>query len=263
MSPSAMAKSNKDQENLMNAADVMSKEVFVVNTDMTVLDAARAMLQHHISGVPVRDWQGKVVGMLTEGDLLHRVETGTQRRHAHWLELLFGPGRAAQDYTVAHAKKVGEVMTPRVISVTPETPLSEVVALMEQNHIKRVPVLAGGRLLGIVSRADLLRRLVAQSEKAVVAEPGSDAEIKSRILAELDHESWAPRAIIHVDVKNGVVELRGSITDERERAALKVVCENTAGVKEVIDHMIWVEPLSGMVIEAPDETANRSGGSQT
>ncbi|MGH6990449.1 MAG: CBS domain-containing protein [Stellaceae bacterium] len=241
----------------MNAADVMSNDMFVVNTDMTVLDAARAMLQHRISGVPVRDWQGKVVGMLTEGDLLRRAETGTERHRARWLELLFGPGRAAQDYTMAHARKVGDVMTDRVVAAAPETPLSEVVALMEQNHIKRVPVLSGERLLGIVSRADLLRALVMQSEKAVTAEPGNDAEIKARILAELDRQSWTPRAIV-IEVKHGAVELKGTITDERERAALKIVCENTAGVKEVVDHLIWVEPLSGMVIEPPEETAKRS-----
>lgn len=244
----------------MNAADVMTNHVFTVNTEMAILDAARTMLQHRVSGLPVCDWQGKVVGMLTEGDLLHRAETGTERHRPHWLALLMGPGRAAQDYTLAHARKVNEVMSDKVIAVAPDTPLEEVVALMEHHHVKRFPVMAGERLVGIVSRADLLRCLVAKADQAATASPVSDDEIRDRILAELDRQAWAPRAVMNVEVKNGIVELRGSITDERERMALRVACENIAGVKGVVDHLLWVEPLSGMVIEPPEETGEKPGG---
>ena len=242
----------------MNAADLMSTDVMTLNTEMNVIDAARTMLRHRISGLPVLDWQGKLIGMLTEGDLLRRSETGTGRHRARWLELLLGPGRAAEDFTAAHARKVGEVMTERVISVAPDTPLDEVVTAMERHRVRRIPVVAEGRLVGILSRADLLRGLVAQSEM-VAAAPGGDEEIRGRVLAELRRQSWAPLAAINVAVKNGVVELRGSVTDDRERAALTVLCENIPGVTAVVDHLVFVEPLSGMVVGPEDAPAAPAG----
>ncbi len=236
----------------MNAADIMTGDVLTVNSEASVLDAARTMLQHRVSGMPVVDENRKLVGMLTEGDLLHRAETGTERHRAHWLELLLGPGRAAADYTAAHARKVDEVMTDQVVSIAPDTTLAEAAALMERHKVKRLPVVANGKLVGIVSRADFLRALIERAEKDA-ATPASDEEIRARIQAEIDRQSWAPRAALRIAVRSGVVELSGSITDERERAALRVLCENIAGVKSIVDHLAWVDPLSGMAVEPPDQ----------
>ena len=236
----------------MNAADVMTSDVLTLTGETSVLDAARTMLRHRVSGMPVIDWGGRLVGMLTEGDLLRRTETGTERHRGHWLELIMGPGRAAADYVQAHARKVSEVMSDQVISIGPDTALEQAAATMEKHKIKRLPVVKDGKLLGIVSRADFLRALVAKSDAEATA-PRSDEEIRGNIEKELERQRWAPRAAMKIAVSNSVVELSGSITDERERMALKVLCENVGGVKGVIDHLTWVDPLSGMAIAPPDE----------
>ena len=232
----------------MKASDVMTRGALTATADGTVEAAARLMLSHRVSGLPVVDAGGAVIGMVTEGDLLRRTEIGTERQRGRWLELLLGPGRLAADYVHSHARKVGEVMTRDVIAIAPETPLAEAVTLMEQRHVKRLPVIDKGRLVGIVSRANLLSALL---EMLAEARPGagSDREIRARVLSEIDRGRWAPRASVDVVVTEGVVELRGAITDERERTALRVAAENVPGVKGVRDHLVWVEPISGMVIE--------------
>lgn len=235
----------------LQAVDVMTGGVISVNGDMTIVDAARAMLQHKISGLPVVDRQNRLIGMVTEGDLLRRAEIGTERRRSRWLELLRGPGRAAEDYATAHARKVGEVMSERVVFVSPETSLDRVAELMERHRIKRVPVVSEKGLVGIVSRANLLAALIDATPKAPPVK-ASDAAIRDLILSEIDRQPWTPRATVNIDVRDGVVELRGATTDERERNALRIVAENVPGVKSVVDHLIWVEPLSGMVIAPPD-----------
>jgi CBS domain-containing protein len=235
----------------MNVAEIMTQPVISVAPETTIAEAARLMLQHRISGLPVLDPRGAVVGVVSEGDLLRRAETGTERRRARWLEFLVTPGRLAQDYAHAHARKVGEVMSPNVVAVAPHDPIEEVVRQMERHRIKRLPVIEAGRLVGIVSRANLVRALVHN-----LAHPGAaktdvpDAEIHDQILAEIARQPWGPRASVDVRVDNGTVELYGSIIDERERNALQVLAENVAGVKAVRDHLIWVEPMSGFVIPA-------------
>jgi CBS domain-containing protein len=240
------------KEAAMNAADIMTSDVLTLSAETSVLDAARTMLRHRVSGLPVIDWNGKLVGVLTEGDLLRRAETGTERRRAHWLELLMGPGRAAADYVHSHGRKVSEVMTDQVISVAPDTTLEQAVAAMERHKIKRLPVVANGKLVGIVSRHDFLRALTDKVDQDATT-PTSDDDIRARIEAELKRQPWAPRAAMKISVNKGMVELSGTITDERERTALRVLCENIGGVKSVVDHLAWVDPLSGMAILPPDE----------
>ena len=239
----------------MKAVEAMTTEVITVASETSVLEAARLMLQNHVSGLPVLDAKGRLIGIVTEGDLIRRAETGTDKHRARWLEMLLGPGRIADEYTHAHARKVSDIMTSPVASVTGDTPLEKVVQMMEHRHIKRVPVVAGDKMLGLVSRTDLLRQLIAASVKPANAAltPGTDDGIRAAILAEFDRQPWAPRAVIKVSVQDGVVTLNGTITDERERMALRVACENVGGVKRVVDHLVWVEPLSGMVIEPPEE----------
>jgi CBS-domain-containing membrane protein len=234
----------------MYAGDVMTRPVISVTPETTIVEAAQLMLQHRISGLPVVDEDGTVIGILTEGDLLRRTETGTQRRHAHWLEFLISPGRLARDFTDANARKVGEVMATDIVSAAPQDALEDVVRLMERHRIKRVPVVEDGKLIGIVSRANLVRALVRAMAKPVAPGAITDAEICGQILGEIDKQPWGPRSSVTVEVKGGVAELFGTITDERERAALHVLAEGTPGVKAVRDHLVWVEPLSGFVIPA-------------
>lgn len=233
----------------MKAADVMTHDVKVIESDASVAKAVRLMLNNGFSGLPVVDAQGKLVGMLTEGDLLRRTETGTEKRRPRWLEFLAGPGRLAEEYARTHARRVDDVMTADVTSVGEETPVEQIVQIMERRRIKRVPVVRGGKVVGIVSRANLLRalaRLWREPEPASI----DDGALRERILAELEKQGWAPRSGIHVSVQNRVVEFTGAIMDERERAALRVLAENIPGVKAVREDLCWVEPMSGWVIEA-------------
>ena len=234
----------------MNASDVMTREILSVGPDTTVAEAIRTMLDNRISGLPVIDEAGRLVGILTEGDLMRRGETGTERQRPRWLEILMGPGRLAGEYVRTYGRKVDGIMTRDVVSVTPDTPLKEVVELMERRRIKRMPVLDGDVLVGILSRADLLRALLGALEEKP-ARVTSDEEIRDRILAELARAAWVPRDGVTITVENGVVDLNGVILDEKERGALRVAAENAPGVRAVEDHLVWVEPVSGTVIDAP------------
>jgi CBS domain-containing protein len=237
----------------MKAKDVMTPALISVTPDATVLQAARLMLQHHISGLPVVDASGKLVGILSEGDFLRRRETATQRRRSRWLEFLMGPGKIASEYTQSHGNKVAEVMTTDVRTVGEDTDLERIVELMEKHRIKRVPVMRDGRPVGIVTRSNLMHAMVSMARSAPPA-PQSDEAIRAQLLAELKRQEWAPVAMTNVIVRDGIVELWGAIIDERQRAALKVAAENIAGVKAVKDHLVWIEPTSGMIMEPQDET---------
>jgi CBS domain-containing protein len=231
----------------MNAAEVMSHNPIAVPADAGLAEALKLMFDHHISGLPVVDGKAGLVGILTEGDLLRRSEIGTAGQRSRWLDLLTMPGRLASDYVRTRTRRVGEIMTRDVVSVAEDTPLTEVVRLMERHRIKRVPVLRDGALIGIVSRADLLGAI----RRLLVAEPktaASDETVRQHVLAELAQASWAPHGLT-VDVVNGVVTLDGVILDERMRSAVRVAAENVPGVKAVADRIVWVEPHSGWIIE--------------
>lgn len=231
----------------MQVKDVMTRKVFSIEPDATVLQAVRSMLQNKISGLPVVDADGHLVGIVTEGDFLRRAETKTERRRPRWLEFLVGPGKLADEYVHTHARKIADLMTPEPLTVTEDTSLEDVVQLMEKNRIKRLPVVRGKLLVGIISRANLLHAL-ASLAPAVPATAGNDENIRSNLLVELEQQKWAPVKFLNVVVCNGVVELWGTITDEREREALIVAAQNIPGVKVVRDHLVWVEATSGVVI---------------
>jgi CBS domain-containing protein len=235
----------------MKAKDVMTTNVVCISPQATVLQAVRIMLQRNISGLPVVADNGQLVGMITEGDLLRRAETGTQKHRARWIEFLIGPGRLATDYVQTHGRKVEEIMTSEPVSVSEDTPLEDVVRTMEKKRIKRVPVVLGGKLVGIISRANLLHALAGVARD--IKTGATDAEIRARLLADLDKESWAPIGALDIFVNQGVVELWGTITDDRMRPALIVAAENVPGVKEVRDHLAWVDPMSAMVLISPED----------
>jgi CBS domain-containing protein len=233
----------------MKAVDVMTHPVVTVEAEAPITAAVRLMLQNRISALPVVNAEGNLVGIVSEADFLRRTEIGTEMRRPHWLEFLLGPGRLAAEYVRAHARTVGEVMTSDVVTVTEDTPVDEIVRLIERRRVKRVPVVRDGRIVGIVSRADVFRVLAALVD---VTPPATvdDIALSARVLAELEKQNWAPRGV-NVRVNDGVVELSGTILDERERKALRVAAENVPGVKAVRDHLCWIEPMSGWVIEAP------------
>jgi len=238
----------------MKAEDVMTREVISIDPDATVLQAARLMLQHHISGLPVVDKNGNLVGVLSEGDFLRRRETKTERRRSRWLEFLMGPGRIAAEYSHSHGSKVSEVMTTDVQTVDVSTQLEDIVDLMERRRIKRVPVLCGGLMVGIITRSNLMHAMVSLARTAQPVAT-DDASIREQLLAEMQKEQWAPVASANVVVHDGVVELWGVIIDERQREALKIAAENIPGVKAVKDHLVWIEPTSGVTIEPNEDTA--------
>jgi hypothetical protein len=190
------------------------------------------------------------VGIVSEGDFLRRAETGTGRRRPRWIEFFMGPGRLADEYVRLSGRKVSDVMTHQVRTVPPDAPLEEVVRLMERHNIKRVPVVDSGKVVGIVTRANLLHAVAGFAHEIAPLSAG-DAAIRDRLLAALKDQPWAPVTAIDVTVRNGVVRLSGGITDERQRQALRVAAENIPGVKEVEDNVVWVEPVSGMFVEAP------------
>jgi len=237
----------------VRAKDVMTRDLISVTSDATVLQAARMMLQHHISGLPVVDASGKLVGILSEGDFLRRRETATQRRRSRWLEFLMGPGKIASEYTQSHGSKVAEVMTSDVRTVGEDTDLEKIVELMEKHRIKRVPVIRDDRIVGIVTRSNLMHAMVSMA-RSTPPGPQSDDVIREQLLAELKKQEWAPISMTNVVVRDGIVELWGAIIDERQRAALKVAAENVPGVKAVKDHLVWIEPTSGMILEPQDES---------
>jgi CBS domain-containing protein len=238
----------------MKARDVMTWGVISVETDTPVERAAWLMLQNKFSGLPVVDQKGSLVGIVTEGDFLRRGEIGTQRRRPRWLEFVIGPGRLATEYVHASGRRVSEIMTPDPCTVTPDTPLEEIVNAMERRRIKRLPVVEDGKLVGIVSRSNLMHALARLSTEAKMPVE-SDALIRDRILTELSKQPWAPH--INVVVRDGVVDLSGVLTDERERQAFVVAAENVPGVKAVHDHMAWIEPFSGMILESEEASHDR------
>jgi CBS domain-containing protein len=238
---------------MQKVSDIMTAEVISVRPSDTIAQAIQLMLQNRISGLPVIDDAGELCGIVSEGDLLRRAETSTARRRARWLELLLPPGRLADEYVHTHGRRIDEVMTDKVATVTEDVAVETVVTMMEQSGIKRVPVVRGGKVVGIVTRANLLQALAAFGE-TMSGSTGSDATIRRRILDEVAREPWGPRYGFNVIVHDGKVDLWGAFFDERERKALRVVVENIPGVKEIHDHMILVEPRSGAVLSVPDES---------
>jgi len=235
----------------MNVSDVMTPDVLSVRPDASVSAAAQLMLRKQISGLPVIDDLGNLVGIVTEGDFLRRAETDTGRRRPRWIEFLMGPGRLSDEYVRLSGRKVSDVMTHEVQQVPPDASLEQAVRLMERRNIKRLLVVDKGKVVGIVTRANLLHAVASFADE-IAPSSAEDAAIRERLLGELKAQPWAPIAAIDITVRNGVVQLSGVITDERQRQALRVAAQNIPGVKNVQDNVVWVEPVSGLFVEAPE-----------
>lgn len=230
----------------MQVGDIMTVGAATVSPETTIAEAAQLMLEHHISGLPVIDADGGLLGMVTEKDLLRREEIGTEQGHAHWMELVMSASKLADEYVRAHARTVADVMTRDVVTVSPDTSLSDVVAMMEKHGYRRLPVVKDGKVTGIVARANFLRALVRRAEGTPPA-TADDLEIRTKIVDEIHERGWVPTSSIEVLVTNGVVELKGAVVDERIRDALRIAAENTAGVKSVEDHIEVVPAMPGWI----------------
>jgi CBS domain-containing protein len=221
----------------MRAIDVMTSRVVTTDERASVQTAAKLMAEHGISALPVVDRVGQVIGMVSEGDLLHRDETGTERRRAWWLDLVAPTNELAADYVKSHGSRVGDVMTHDVISVTEATPVADIAILLETNRIKRVPVLREGRLVGIVSRANLVRALAMTVAAVPAGTEADDSAIRERLLTELRSQRWAEAAPGNITIQDGVVHLWSSYMSDAERRALVIAAESIPGVRRVEDHM--------------------------
>jgi CBS domain-containing protein len=220
----------------MRADEIMSRHVVTVGVDASVIDAIKTMLSYGVSGLPVVDPGGKLIGMLSESDFIRRVEIGTEKRRGRWLALLAGPDQVAVDFARQHGRKVGQIMTPNPITIAENTSLEEIVRLMESCNIKRFPVMRGDDIVGIVTRADFLRA-IASSSFHIPGSSDGDEDIRTSVVAALSRPNWRPCGL-NVSVHDGVVSLRGVIRNENARKAAIVASENIPGVRRVDDQLI-------------------------
>jgi CBS domain-containing protein len=220
----------------MRADGVMTSNVVTVGENASVQDVALVLLQNQISAVPVIDRMGNMVGIVSEGDLMRRPESETEKRRSPWLELLSSKQALAAEFVKMHSRRVTDVMTRGVITATPDTPVAEIASLLEKNGIKRVPILRGGKLVGIVSRANLLHGLASLKNNASKS-VASDAAIRDRLLARIQNQPWTRPTLINVIVQDGIAELWGIVASQAERNAVRVLAEVTTGVRAVNNNL--------------------------
>ncbi|MCA0008729.1 MULTISPECIES: CBS domain-containing protein [unclassified Mesorhizobium] len=231
----------------MQAEAIMSKPVICTDPSASIAEVAGLMLSNKISGLPVVRGDGTLVGIVSEGDFLRRGELDTEQKRSRWLEFLVSPGKAADEYVHANGRRIEEVMSSDVVTASPAASLAEVVELMTQHHVKRIPVIDAGKVVGIITRSDLLRALLSvlpDAGRSVI----DDEQIRHNVAGELAKHKWTGKDLIHVMVNKGVVILSGVIFDERERQAAFVAAENVAGVKAVRDGLFCADPLSVVLV---------------
>lgn len=212
----------------MIVADVMTTEVVAVDPETSLAEAAGWMVRHRVSGLPVLDAAGKLIGILTEGDLLHRPELGTCGRQAGWMRGILRAETLAAEYAHTHGRQVGDVMTRNPSFVRPDLPLAKAAELMRQKQVKRLPVVREDSLVGMLSRFDILRALATRLEESCIE--ATDAEILDDIETALAQEPWAPREGVRFGVSNGRVRIEGRIGSEQEARAIAILARNTRGV---------------------------------
>jgi CBS domain-containing protein len=238
-------------EAAMRAHQIMTRPVITVAPETPIVEAANTMLQRHISGLPVVDKAGHLVGIISEGDFLRRSEIGTQRQRGRFMKFILGSGKEATDFVHEHGRKIAEIMTPDPLTIDEDTDLEKIVELMEKNGVKRLPVMRGDKLVGIVSRSNLLQAVASLAHE--IPDPTADDDhIRNRIINTLEKNDWCPFGL-SVTVRNGIAHLSGVITEERSRQAAIVAAENVTGVKKVHDHLCWVDAMSGMYLNSPED----------
>jgi CBS domain-containing protein len=220
----------------MKARDVMVTDVISVSLDTTVREVAEILVEKAISAVPVLSASGELVGIVSEGDLLRRVEIGTEKRRSSWLSLFTAAEAESREFVKAHARRVSDVMTRPVITATQDATLEEVATLLEKHGIKRVPIVRDGKVIGIVSRANLLRAFASASARALDI-PTSDRILRRRLEESLRGQPWGTPWLITTTVQDGIVNLWGPVASPEQRQAIRVAAESTLGVKGVRDNL--------------------------
>jgi CBS-domain-containing membrane protein len=231
------AKNGRTGSRRMVAADIMVTEVITVSPDETLQKAAQILLDHRISGLPVVDEAGRLLGLISEGDLMRRSEIGTEKRRSWWLEMFTSPESRATEYVRSHATKVADLMTRDVITATENTSLQEIASMLERYGIKRVPVMRDGKLVGLVSRANILQAFAAASNQGPMASVGDDRTVRENVIEQMKRVPGGMPWLVTVTVENGIVELRGAVKSNEQRNALRVAAETAAGVKGVNDNL--------------------------
>lgn len=226
---------------MLRAKNIMTTQVVTIGPDGTVNDVVMLMMLHRISAVPVVDG-GKLIGIISEGDLIRRAEIGTTSRHRHWwLKFLTGGAALASEYTKSHSVRVVDVMTKKVVTVTEDATLAEIAELFEERRIKRVPVTRNGQVVGIVSRANLVHAIAIAPDTSLLATWTDDHSIRDQVLKAMKAEPWASIGSTDITVSGGVVAFWGAYLSEEEREASHVLAENIPGVRKVEDHRVPVE----------------------
>lgn len=224
----------------IRARELMSGNVVTIGADAPVKDAIATMLSHRISGLPVVESQGKLVGIVSEGDFLRRAEIGTEKKRGRWLSFLAGTDRVALDFARQHGRKVSEIMTPDPVTIDENTSLEQIVRLMESRNVKRFPVVRGNAIVGMVTRADFMTA-ISQLARGTGVCSYTDDHIRNSVLAALSRVPWKPYAL-DVTVQDAMVTLRGSVKSDNERKAVVVAAENVAGVRQIYDQLTIYPP---------------------
>ena len=224
----------------MLARDVMVAPVITVKPYSSIKSVADLFWKRRISGAPVVDDKGKVVGMVTEGDLVYRTELKTDRPHPYWFVEMVSKEQVANNYAKAHGRHVSDVMTRNVITASPDALLNNIAALMAKNSIKRVPIVANDQLVGIVTRANFVQAIASMRRDLDYSL--SDSTIREKLLSELQKQSWTELSRLNVFVHDGVVELWGTASSDAEMQAIRVAAESSPGVCSVRTHLVVKPP---------------------
>src|SRR6476620_6327857 len=225
----------------MKASYVMVSNGITVGANASIGEVAAILLDNNISGAPVVGDKGELVGIVSEGYLIRRSETGTSKRHSWWLELLSNERTLAAEYVKSHSRKVADVMTSDVVTAKPETPLGEIAAMLERNRIKRVPIVEGGKIVGLVSRANILQALASATKKLPSLANADDLQLRKDVVARLAAEPWRP-SMLTVTVQDGTVDLWGLVHSVEQKKAARLAAELTPGVRAVVDNII-IQPI--------------------
>lgn len=221
----------------MFAKDIMTTQVVSVDPDKPISEIAKLLIERRISAVPVVDKDNKLLGMVSEGDLVHRVRGDHELPRSWWLSLVGDPNDVPQEYIRSHGKAAKDVMTKDVVTATEQDSISEISELLETKKIKRVPIIKNDELVGIVSRANIIQALVAQDEKNMPKVVTSDQEIREILLKELGNHAWVSNATFNVVVGDGIVRYWGFVVSEDARKALLLAANNVPGVKGIEDNL--------------------------
>ncbi len=220
----------------MKASDIMTSNVVTVGPQASVSEIAEMMTKHRISGIPVVDADGRLVGILSESDLLHRMETGTERRRKWWLGMFQDASSMAREFTKSHGLKAADLMTANVTTVSGDAALGDVAELLDSKNLKRVPVVVDGKLAGIITRGDMVKAL-AQAGGMAKSAGGDDITVSREVTRRISDVKWLHDAYVSVLVVDGTAELSGMVPTAEQKKALLVLVEETPGVKDIEDRL--------------------------